>query len=155
MSIALYRKTIHCPQCHYEGSAKVKGTGWGLALIGLVTLIFGFYFWPLLLVAVLLFIVAILRPAKQICPKCSWEYPMPRSQYEQQAEQEKTCPYCAEKIRIEAIKCRYCSSDLPTSNVSQGTTSTQTNEADFMSVLGYKVGKFYKKMMKSKKSEKP
>jgi DNA-directed RNA polymerase subunit RPC12/RpoP len=154
MSIALYRKTIHCPQCHYEGSAKVKGTGWGLALFGFIVLICGFYFWPLFLVAVLLFIVAILRPAKQICPKCKWEYPLPRSQYEQQAEQEKACPYCAEKIRLEAIKCRYCNSDLSTSNNSKGKVAFQTEEADLMSVLGRKAGRFCRKIMK-RRHEKP
>lgn len=145
MSIALYRKTIHCPQCHFEGSAKVKGTGGGLALLGLIVLIIGFFFWPLLIVSVVLFIAAIVRPAKQICPKCMWEYPMSLSQRLEQADQEKVCPHCAEIIRLDAVKCRFCGSDLP---ASISAANLVVDNRDFMSILGYKAGKLWKKMSK-------
>ena len=81
MSIAISRKSIHCPNCNYEGKAKIKGTGGGLALIGLISLIIGFFFWPLIIIAVILFLVAILRPAKQICPECKLEHPIPLAQW--------------------------------------------------------------------------
>ena len=48
------------------GTAKVKGTGGSLAILGLICLFIGIVFWPLLFAAALFFIISIVIPAKQI-----------------------------------------------------------------------------------------
>jgi len=137
MSIALYRKAIHCPNCKYDGAAKVKGTGGALAIIGLILLIIGFFFWPLIIAAILLFIIATIIPAKQICPKCKFENPLPLSQWKKQNLKNAACPLCAELINKDAIKCKHCGSDLTGLKVKASDESHKKS-------LAYKAGKLFK-----------
>lgn len=77
MSIALWAKKIRCPNCEFEGKAEAMGGGCGLPLTGLIILFVGFFLWPFLILSFIIFFIAMIRPAKQICPKCKWEHPIP------------------------------------------------------------------------------
>lgn len=78
MAFALWPKQIKCPNCQYEGKAKIKGSGCGLWLLFLVLFFISFLFWPLFIVAGIMFLWLLLKPADQICPKCNYANPIPK-----------------------------------------------------------------------------
>lgn len=89
MAFALSRKDIHCPNCHFEGVAKITSSGGGLALsiIAAIFLIVGlFVALAFVIIAIFLFIIAAFMPAKHICPKCQWHHPIPLKQWRMQQQ---------------------------------------------------------------------
>jgi len=86
MSYRWWPRKIHCPNCDYEGRARLKGSGC-LGWIAWLALFFiSFHFWPLFIVTALLSLYLLVKPPKQICPKCSWEFPIPLSSYKVKAK---------------------------------------------------------------------
>jgi hypothetical protein len=84
MAFAISSKKVHCPNCHYEGRAKVHGAGCGMWLLWLVSLAFGVVFvWLVLppIICILMFFWLLLKPAKQTCKKCGFLNPIPISQW--------------------------------------------------------------------------
>jgi hypothetical protein len=84
MAFALGRNKIHCTNCHYEGSSKVKGTGCGMWLLWLgVVVLACFTFFTVItpVIAVIMFLWLLLKPAQHICPKCKNENPVPFRQW--------------------------------------------------------------------------
>jgi rubredoxin len=78
MAFALWPKSIRCPNCQFQGRARVKGSGCGLWLLWLVLGLVSLFFWLLLLVVGPMFLWLLLKPAKQVCPKCGFEHPIPQ-----------------------------------------------------------------------------
>lgn len=83
MSFVLYRKTVHCPNCDYEGKAKIKGESFGLYAAGFLFVFMGFFLWPLALPGVLFLIIGLFKPGRQICPQCAYDYPIPLRRYQE------------------------------------------------------------------------
>ena len=81
MAFTLWPQQIHCPNCNYEGRAKIKGTGCIAWLVWLGIVIVSFFFPPLFIVAGLVFLVLLFKPAQQICPVCKNPNPIPLKHY--------------------------------------------------------------------------
>ena len=78
MAFAFKVKEVRCPNCNYEGKAQIKGSGGGLVILFLILFFVSFLFPPLFIVAGIMFLWLLLKQAKQICPKCKFENPIPK-----------------------------------------------------------------------------
>ena len=82
MAFALYARKIHCPNCDYDGKAEVLPSSYRELIGFLILFIASFFLWPLIFVIGILFFWIMLKPAKQICPTCKFETPIPIEQWQ-------------------------------------------------------------------------
>ena len=92
MSTGWWPRKIHCPNCHYEGQARLKGTGCLSWIVFLALFFVSFLFGPLFIVTALLFLYFLLKPSNQICPKCGWEFPIPTNRKRKTSDRTVTDP---------------------------------------------------------------
>ena len=71
---------------------ELKGTGCLAGSFCLALFFISFLFWPLFTVTGLLFFYLLLKPSKQICPKCGWEFPIPTNRKRKISDRNRTDP---------------------------------------------------------------
>lgn len=76
MAFALKVKTVKCPNCGHEGKAKLKGVGPGVIALFVLLLFCSLFFWPLIVVVVVLALYMGFRPADQVCANCKYPHPV-------------------------------------------------------------------------------
>ena len=84
MAFAISTKSIHCPNCAYEGKAKIQGSGCGWWLLWLVSLLCGILFFSLIIPPIicgLMFLWLALKPAGQVCRVCGNSNVIPLSHW--------------------------------------------------------------------------
>lgn len=96
-----------CLQCNYQGPMKTWLRNYGLpqfiAIVGLL-----FYVIP-----GLIFIGWAWNKRK--CPNCgalAKNAPLQLAQEQAKNSETKKCPFCAEMIKVEAVKCKHCGSNI-------------------------------------------
>jgi len=70
---------VYCPNCKFEGKAKVVDSGCLQASMLIGLFVVGIFIWPLLLICVGLFIYFLSQGKKLQCPVCRFENPIPEA----------------------------------------------------------------------------
>ncbi|MDP6460151.1 MAG: hypothetical protein QF819_00645 [Gemmatimonadota bacterium] len=78
MALFFGASPVRCPNCEYEGPARLRGPGCGLWLLLLTVFLVSFSFPPLFLVFFLMGMWLLLKRPSPVCRKCGYEHPIPQ-----------------------------------------------------------------------------